>query len=124
MNEIKRMQFLAGLNEIKVNKPYPIPKGNDELLDFLIKYPELKNKIIDDWFIQNRFNNAGEGWDNVKQGWQKWKPEIFEDGSIYINDGDDNVLYIGMDPIPNEDQPKMLETIINISGVNFYTLYW
>jgi hypothetical protein len=125
MNEIKRLQQLAGITEIRVNKPISVPISNtqEELLKYLIDFPRLKEEIIKKWFDLNPHTNDDESWNEVKQRWINSIPEFdFDMSDIILDDGNDNILYIRLTPFhKNLHLPKHE---ININGKTFYLAYY
>ena len=71
INEVKRMQKLAGIKEMKVSNPIPEFESNKNLLEFLIKNPTSKIKLISSikatGILPSIWDDAFENWKNSNQ---------------------------------------------------------
>jgi len=95
INEVQRMQHLAGINEMKVRNPIPEFESNEDLLGFLIKNPTSKIRLIssikDTGILPNIWDDAFENWKNIT-------PQAFDDqySDIEIVDELENILYLSI----------------------------
>lgn len=126
--EFKRMQELAGLTEIKVNQPTPVFKTNEQLAEYLEKYPNYRKKLIDLILSSPDFNHSDDpSWEGVKQGWYNSPIEKLTDfnegDEIMIDDGDDNRIYISINPM-GEDPSAFASFEVELPPNKFYCEYY
>jgi len=90
------------LNEIQINKPTPKFRNNDELANYLKKNTSFKKILLNS--IWNNFEkDDDDSWDDVIKRWYIANIEQYgpynEDDEIMIDDGDDNRIYISINPM-------------------------
>lgn len=126
--EFKRMQELAGLNEIKINSPLFKFKTNDQLSEYLKKHPSYRKEIIDAIFNSPNFKRDDDpSWEDVRQGWINNPIERFTDSTeedeLMIDDGEDNRIYISVNPM-NGDPTAFAASEIKLPPNIFYFEYY
>jgi hypothetical protein len=126
--EFKRMQELAGLDEIKVNQFAPLFKTNNQLAEYLKENTNYRKKLIDAIFSSPEFNRAEDpSWENVRQGWYKNPIEQFGDfndeDELMIDDGNDNRIYISVTPLQG-DPTTFTSFEVNLPPNKFYCEYY
>jgi len=89
---------------MKVNDPVPKFTNNDQLENYLESDPTFRKKLIDAIWDSNGFNRDDDpSWENVRQRWYKQPIERFtefnEFDEIMIDDGEDNRIYISVNPL-------------------------
>ena len=120
------MMELAGLGEIKIIPPNPKFQSNEQLAEYLNSYPTYKEKLIDiifstKWHPEyDRSNDSS--WDDTRQGWLN-NPVGFENDELVMDDGNDNKMYISINPIDG-DPTAFASFEISLPPNKFYCEYY
>ena len=106
-DQISKELILKQVNEMKVNDPVPKFTNNDQLENYLESDPIFRKKLIDAIWDSNGFNRGDDpSWEDVRQGWYEQPIERFtefnEFDEIMIDDGDDNRIYISVNPLDGD----------------------
>jgi hypothetical protein len=126
--EFKRMQELAGLNEIKINQPAPVFKTNDQFVKYLEKNSKFRKELINTIFNSPNFNKSDDpSWEDVRQGWINNPIERFtdfnEEDELMIDDNNDNRIYISINPM-SSDPTAFASFEVKLPPNKFYCEYY
>jgi hypothetical protein len=91
------------VNEMRVNKPIPKFKNNDQLANYMVLNPSFKKILVDALWNTPEWKRDDEpSWSNVLNGWYRADIEQYgfwnSGDDIMLDDGDDNRAYISLDP--------------------------
>lgn len=115
------------LSEIKVNKPIPKFRSNDELANYMMRNPSFKKTLVDALWNTPEFKRDDDpSWNNVLNGWYEANIEQYtpynENNEIMLDDNNDNRAYISINPKMLFTDPTSPEIYEIKLGPN--TIYW